>query len=310
VATAPTVLAAGVLAWREAPEGVLVLLVRRSYYEDVSIPKGKVDPGELLPETAVRELREETGVQARLGAPIGEVRYEVRSGPKYVKYWLAEVTEAQAEAAAAYAPNDEIASVEWVPIERAALQVTYPHDAEMIRDLARRLRDGSARTFGIAIARHGKALSATDWDGPDARRPLLHHGEEQARTIAPSLAAFGPVKIRTSPATRCLATMTPLAALAGLEAKPVPRISQDAFEAGRSKAAKEAAKRLRKREDVVLCSHGPVIAELVAAIRSETNARLAGLQRAASLSTGDFAVLHVTFEAAPRLVAVEVHSAG
>jgi 8-oxo-dGTP diphosphatase len=62
-----TIVAAGVLCWREQKGNLEVLLVHREKYKDWSFPKGKQDPGELLPETAVREVLEETGIKLRLG---------------------------------------------------------------------------------------------------------------------------------------------------------------------------------------------------------------------------------------------------
>jgi len=57
-----TILAAGAILWREEKGQLLVALIHRSRHNDWSWPKGKVDPGELLPETAVREIAEETGL--------------------------------------------------------------------------------------------------------------------------------------------------------------------------------------------------------------------------------------------------------
>ncbi|HHT49207.1 MAG TPA: NUDIX hydrolase [Firmicutes bacterium] len=39
------------------------------------MPKGHVDPGESLEEAAVREVLEETGLVAQVGAPLGETEY-------------------------------------------------------------------------------------------------------------------------------------------------------------------------------------------------------------------------------------------
>jgi len=305
-----TVYAAGVLCWRESAEGIKVLLVRRPDYKDVSIPKGKLDPGELLPETAIRELREETGIVATLGAPIGDVTYSVGSRPKFVQYWAAEVVGHQVEHAS-FTPNSEISAVDWVPIAQARKLVSYPHDREMIATLADRIKRGAARTFSITILRHGKAIPPGDWDGPDATRPLLHRGLEQAQTAAASIAAYGPQRLVSSTAVRCRTTIEPTARLTGLEVKASRGLSQDAHERGESKVAPQIAKRLKLRQNVVLCSHGPVIPELVEAIRHATGAHRDGLVRSANLATGEFAVFHITRETKrPQLVEVEVHGAG
>jgi 8-oxo-dGTP diphosphatase len=54
------VYAAGAVCWREEKRDLLVAIVHRVRYQDWTFPKGKVDPGETLAETAVREIKEET----------------------------------------------------------------------------------------------------------------------------------------------------------------------------------------------------------------------------------------------------------
>jgi 8-oxo-dGTP diphosphatase len=305
-----TVYAAGVLCWRETAEGIKVLLVRRPDYGDVSVPKGKLDPGELLPETAIRELLEETGVVATLGAPIGNVSYTAGGRPKFVQYWAAEVLGHQVETAK-FTPNDEISAVDWVPIAAAKKLVSYAHDRAMVTTLADRIKRGAARSFSITILRHGKSIPPGDWDGPDATRPLLHRGLDQAMTAAPSIAAFGPTRLISSSATRCLTTIEPTSRVTGLPVKIQPGISQDAYADGTSRAAEQITKRLRRKQNVVLCTHGPIIPELVEAIRHGSSAHRAGLERASNLAPGEFAVFHLTSESAkPYLVEVEVHGAG
>ena len=65
--TSSPVLAAGAVCWRLVGGVAKILVVHRESRADVSLPKGKVDPGELLPETAVREIAEETGLAITLG---------------------------------------------------------------------------------------------------------------------------------------------------------------------------------------------------------------------------------------------------
>ena len=58
--TETAVYAGGGVVWRLVDDKVRVLLIHRTRYRDVTLPKGKVDPGEMLAETAVREIFEET----------------------------------------------------------------------------------------------------------------------------------------------------------------------------------------------------------------------------------------------------------
>ncbi len=77
---ASPVLAAGAVCWRVVDGKPRILLVHRAAHADVSLPKGKLDPGETLPQTAKRELLEETGLTVALGAPLGTVEYTLPSG--------------------------------------------------------------------------------------------------------------------------------------------------------------------------------------------------------------------------------------
>lgn len=307
----PPVLAAGALCWRVSGDGLRVLVVRRDTHGDVSLPKGKVDPGETLPETAVREIREETGVTIVLGAPLGQVDYRLPSGrDKVVHYWASEVHDHALEVAR-FTPNDEIAGLEWLPIDKARKRLTYPHDIDIVDEFVRRYEAGRARTFAVIVARHGKAVAPGSWDGPDATRPLLHRGMDQAAGIARGLAAFAPHRIVASTAARCLATVEPLAQLTGLTVKATDAISQDAWEDGLAMVPAIVAKRLRKRETIVLCSHGPVIPRIVEEVAIATCTEPdAALRDAASLATGSFTVLHVSLEHPESgLVAFESHGA-
>ena len=73
--TKKTPLAAGGILWRDGTGGREIAIVHRPEYDDWTLPKGKVKAGESLTETALREVREETGHKARLGAFSDESKY-------------------------------------------------------------------------------------------------------------------------------------------------------------------------------------------------------------------------------------------
>jgi 8-oxo-dGTP diphosphatase len=303
------VLAAGAVCWRATERGVEILLVFRTQHRDISLPKGKVDPGETLPETAVREIAEETGLVVTLGPPLGVVEYRLPTGrDKVVYYWAAEVNEL-AMANSTFAANDEIESLHWMSPADARASLSYPHDIDIVDRFAELLEQGRARTFAIIALRHGKATPHENWDGPDATRPLLQRGIDQSMSIALGIAAYRPVTLLSSPAVRCLQTIAPTARVTGLEVKEKVAISQDAYRSDAAAVSKVIAKRLSKAVTTVLCSHGPVLPQIIEAVARATGTPDSGkLTRAAMLSVGEYAVLHVPVSHPESgLVAVEVH---
>ena len=308
-AVVPPVLAAGALCWRLVNGKVRVLVIYRGDRADVSLPKGKVDPGETLPQTAVREIAEETGLAIHLGVPLGTVEYQLPNGrDKVVYYWAAEVAD-EAIDETTFSANAEVASLAWVSIKKARATLSYPHDLAVLDRFEQRREERNVRTFAIIALRHGKAVSPDLWDGPDATRPLMQRGQDQAASIAAGIAAYGPRKLISSTAARCLATIEPLAQLLGRKVTATAAISQDAHEFGQSDVASILLKRLASKKTAVLCSHGPVLPEIV-----EEVARLSGatsqpaLRSAAALSTGEYTVLHLSVEnPTGGIVAIETH---
>jgi 8-oxo-dGTP diphosphatase len=308
--SASPVLAAGAVCWRVSTKGKpKILLVHRTQHKDVSLPKGKVDPGETLPETAVREIAEETGLIIGLGAPLGVVEYQLPGGrDKQVYYWAAQVS-AEAIANSTFVANDEIEELHWVGLAKARKVLSYPHDIDIVERFAELFAQGRARTFAIVALRHGKAVPAEDWDGPDSTRPLLQRGIDQSMSVAHGVAAFRPRARISSTAERCLRTIAPTARVTGLPVEEDHVISQDAYRSGGKPVRALVADRIRDAETTVLCSHGPVLPQIIAAVAELTGtAGSSKLQRAAALGTGEYAVLHVPIEHPESgLVAVEVH---
>ncbi|SFS01443.1 8-oxo-dGTP diphosphatase [Agrococcus baldri] len=312
-ANRPPVLAAGALVWREVGGKVQVLLVERTQHRDHSLPKGKLDPGETLPECAAREIEEETGLTISLGAPLGTTEYRLPDGrDKVVYYWQAKVDD-DAVSAAAFSPNDEILALEWLPLAKAKRRCTYEHDVTVIERFEERLAAGHAETFPIIAQRHAKAADPFSWEGSDASRTLTSRGERQARLVAGGIAAFAPERIITSNAVRCMQTVAPLRQLLGIEPKVSSAISQEAHDHPelhpRDEVERRVGKAVRKRRGIVLCSHAPVIPEIVTAVVHATDAlESQRTHRASMLHTAEFTVLHVSAGETPALVALETHS--
>jgi 8-oxo-dGTP diphosphatase len=107
----------------------LVLVVHRPRYDDWSLPKGKLDPGESSAAAALREVEEETGVRCELGAELPPVRYEVEGRLKEVRYWVMRPV----GAAPPEERDDEVDELVWLDAAAAAARMTYRHDAELIR---------------------------------------------------------------------------------------------------------------------------------------------------------------------------------
>lgn len=72
-------------------KGAVLFIFRRKHWD---LPKGKIDPGERPAEAALREVREETGLQnVSVGRPLGETYHTYRDekGTRFLKrtYWFA-----------------------------------------------------------------------------------------------------------------------------------------------------------------------------------------------------------------------------
>ncbi|MCU0311055.1 MAG: NUDIX hydrolase [Acidimicrobiales bacterium] len=123
----PEVRAAGGVVWRVAAAGPEVVLVHRPKYRDWTFPKGKLDPGETDEQAALREVREETGLECVLGRELPTVTYRDAKGRhKQVRYWEMTV------AAGTFTANDEVDEMDWCPLDGARRRLTYDHDAEVL----------------------------------------------------------------------------------------------------------------------------------------------------------------------------------
>ena len=122
--------------------GAKTLLLHQKDEDRWCFPKGHVEPGESLSKTAIREIREETGLtRIRLGPEVEEVSYrfyrpsERRNIHKTVVYFLAFTDELSAH------PEATFDRAEWVDLATARERVKFPADRSVIDSVrARDLR--------------------------------------------------------------------------------------------------------------------------------------------------------------------------
>jgi 8-oxo-(d)GTP phosphatase len=249
-----TVLAAGGVLWRPDDDGpAQVAVIHRPRYDDWSLPKGKVDPGETEPVTAVREVHEETGYRTHLGRRLASISYPVEQGVKKVRYWAARALGGD------FAPNAEVDELVWLPVPDALGRLGYPHDRKVLRRFAALPAD----TKTVLVVRHGTAGSKKRYKGEDSKRPLDRNGRAQAESLVGQLLAFGATDLYAAERTRCHQTLEPLAEELGVTIASESALTEKCYAEDKKAARRRVLEIAAAARTPVMCSQGEVIPDLI-----------------------------------------------
>jgi 8-oxo-dGTP diphosphatase len=105
-----------------------VAVVHRPKYDDWSLPKGKLEPGESWEAAALREVEEETGLACRLEHELPAVEYEDSHGrSKTVRYWRMAPLEDTA-----FRASREVDELRWLTPAEAVELLSYPRDRRLV----------------------------------------------------------------------------------------------------------------------------------------------------------------------------------
>ncbi len=119
---------AGGVVYRRNGADYDIAVVQRARHNDWSLPKGHIEAGESREQAAIREVQEETGLDARIVSSLGEVVYFYRRPGgdlirKVVYHYLMEITGGEPGG-----PNWEVSEVRLLPITDALTLLSYEND--------------------------------------------------------------------------------------------------------------------------------------------------------------------------------------
>ena len=133
---------AGGVVYRKRGAGPMeVILCGRNRPKQWALPKGTPDPGETIEETALREVREETGLEVRIVGDLGHIEYRFSRGGirnhKRVYHYLMEPI-----GGATRLHDPEFDVVEWFPAAEALHVMTYENEARVMERARRAVSGG------------------------------------------------------------------------------------------------------------------------------------------------------------------------
>jgi 8-oxo-dGTP pyrophosphatase MutT (NUDIX family) len=143
VTTSIEVSAGGLIVSAEnPPRAALICHRNRGGGKDWCLPKGHVEPGETIEQTAIREIFEETGLHGELLEKLGEISYSFRVGSvrvrKTVHHYL--LREFAGSMTATGDPTGEVLEVRWFVLDEVVQTLAHENEKKMAQKALELLR--------------------------------------------------------------------------------------------------------------------------------------------------------------------------
>jgi 8-oxo-dGTP pyrophosphatase MutT (NUDIX family) len=132
---------AGGVVWRREGGEFEVLLCGRHSDHLWALPKGTPEDGETIEETALREVREETGVMVESDGKVGDIKYWFSRPSEGVRYFKTVHHFLMRPTGGDTGLHDhEFDEVKWVPVAEALRIMSYANEAKIVRQALEILR--------------------------------------------------------------------------------------------------------------------------------------------------------------------------
>lgn len=131
---------AGGVVFKKPVSGIRICLIARRVNSRIiwCLPKGHVEKGESLEQTALREVREETGISGSTLSSLGSIRYsffDLESGRRILKsvyFFLIRYRKGKTRD-----HDHEVEHVQWFPVSKALKHALYPSERKVLKKAVR-----------------------------------------------------------------------------------------------------------------------------------------------------------------------------
>jgi 8-oxo-dGTP pyrophosphatase MutT (NUDIX family) len=140
---------AGGVVFRGSGSDAEIVIIKTVPEDRWQLPKGLIDRGETAEQAALREVREESGIDAELVAPIERIQYwfvaaysgERRKYHKFVHFFLMRFAGGDVSR-----HDDEVSEARWVTFDDALQMLAFPNE----RDVVTKARDMIRTTIALS----------------------------------------------------------------------------------------------------------------------------------------------------------------